>query len=1512
MTSDVFKSVPFHPVIVQWFQQHFATPSPPQKKGWPSIAGGKHTLILAPTGSGKTLAAFLWSIDQLFCSFISQKAARPSPRLFSGIHTLYISPLKALNNDIHQNLKAPLKQIGQLSRQKGLPPVSIQVAVRTGDTPSHVRRSMLHNPPDILITTPESFYLLLTSARGRELFRHLKYVIVDEIHSISNNKRGVHLSLSLERLMPLCEKEPIRIGLSATQKPLQRIAAFLGGQKFSEKFQKFIPREVTSIDCGQRKNLDLKVITPVRSFHELPDSSVWEPVYQLLYNLIRQHQTTLVFANMRAQTEKIARQLNEIHGQVTGNRRAEVALAHHGSISRETRYEIEARLKTGKIPAVIATAALELGIDIGSIDLVVQLEAPRTISGALQRIGRSGHLMAATSKGRIIVLYPSDLDDALTIADCMQRADIEETAIVKNALDVLAQQIVAEVANKDWSYDALFNLVRQSYCYRNLPPAVFNNVVEMLAGHFAGSPLQVLKARIRWDRVNNRLIAQRGSRLTALMNGGTIPDRGYFGVYLKNSNVKLGEMEEEFVFESRVGEVFFLGNSEWRIDSIDQSRIIVTPVAAIKPKAPFWKGDILFRDHATSKKVGRFRRRLLDKLDQGNARKWLISNYFADQQTAENLVSYFQRQREHLPAVPTDRQLVVETSVNADGIPILVLHAPLGARVNGAWAIALAAMMEKHYGMQVQYSFDDDGVFIRLPDGQQVPPLEEIFKRAPAEFEACLIAALPDSPIFAVQFRYNAARALLLPRTRTKKRIPLWLQRLRAADLMQAIEACRDFPLIVETYRDCLQDKLDLASLKKVLRDLNAGKIRLTFATTHYPSPMAANVLYKFVASYLYETDQHRRSDRNKDRHQGFLSEILEQDKIPAILTERLIRAAEKRWQHLAPEYQAASAEDLFGIIERLGPISGPELFKRSKKDPSDWLAELQSARRIVESESARSNHIQRLWKICEETAGPSDITGSANVLKPDVLKMLRRYLNCRGPVEVTQIQKDLDLPPDKINQALQHLKKEKQIVCGKLVRGSAKEQCCDRYNFMQLYRKAIAERRKVTAPADRQLFIKFLMQWHGIAKPGQPLSEVIERYRGFRFPLHFFEGNVLSSRYGLFDRAVLEEKIAEFESLIAEGRVIVRTGKNKDGGRRTIEFHLRAEGALFNHPETLPGQTAHLNSAARAAFKFLEQNGASYIQDIELGTDLSRLQLQRALQVLADARLVSCENYPAFLMIVQTPFRQTAAKSPSGQYQGLSEAGKIRQRPRRRSALRKMAQQRSRLKEGRWFSTLSFASMGPEPDEPRRATRQARLLLQRYGILVKEWYRREQGLLPWHKIFQALKRLEWQGEIRRGYFVDGLSGVQFAIPAALDLLEKLHHENSAATTDMVMLSTMDPALPFGAAAWQLMDNRGKPLKIARSASNYLICEGGDLLFYGENNFERIVAIKELSAAQYEKFANLLHNLLKLPQPLRSKNRLDIIRINNQPAAGSPFAEHFIKTGYEKDGERLVLWPSRI
>ncbi len=963
MPPNVFDSVGFHPLIKRWFKQRFANPSPPQQLGWPSIAHAEHTLILAPTGSGKTLAAFLWSIDQLL-----RQALSLQPRQFSenraGIHTLYISPLKALNNDIHRNLTAPLEEIHLLARAEHTEITPIRVAVRTGDTPAHARQSMLRQPPHILITTPESLYLLLSSERGRDLFRELQYVIIDEIHAISSNKRGVHLSLSLERLMPLCRSEPIRIGLSATQKPLDRIAAYLGGQTCDNAKSICTPRPVQIIDCGQRKNMDLKVITPVTTFSELPESSVWQPVYQNLYELIQAHQTTLVFAGMRAQTEKIARALNQLHRQVTGDPTAELALAHHGSISREARYSIEARLKAGNIPAVIATASLELGIDIGSIDLVVHLEAPRSVSGALQRVGRSGHLLSATSKGRIIVLYPADLDDAVAIARCMVQTDIEETRIPENALDVLAQQIVAEVAAKSWDYEDLYRLVLGSYCYRNLAPDAFRSVVQMLCGKFSDIPLQALNARLNWDQVNNRLIARRGSRLAAVMNGGTIPDRGYYGVYLENANVKLGEVEEEFAFESRVGEVFYLGNSEWLIKQILQDRIIVSPVAAINPRAPFWKGGILFRDYSTSRKIGRFRRSLLEQMDRGQAENWLMQECPADKNTAQNLIDYFARQLNCGCRIATDRQVIAEITIDGGGNPLLMLHATFGARVNGAWAIAMSAALEQHYQTQFQYSFDDDGILIRLPDTTQPPPLEKLFTISASQIEAYLIKSLPQSPIFLVHFRYNAARSLMLPRSHPGKRIPLWLQRLRASDLLQATAKNKDFPVIIETYRECLQDVFDLAALKKIVADIENGRIGYQFVHTSIPSPMAAGILFKFVSVHLYEADHHRQPREGLNVSTEILEGMLQANQVPGILTPELIGQAERRWQHLDPYFQAGTAEELFNIIEKLGPLTKDSLVRRSKVDPTDWLDELNAANRILLAERTAEKRSQRTWRI--------------------------------------------------------------------------------------------------------------------------------------------------------------------------------------------------------------------------------------------------------------------------------------------------------------------------------------------------------------------------------------------------------------------------------------------------------------------------------------------------------------------------------------------------------------------
>jgi ATP-dependent Lhr-like helicase len=1513
MAPNVFDSVGFHPLIKRWFTQRFANPSPPQTLGWPSIADAQHTLILAPTGSGKTLAAFLWSLDQLL-----RRALSLGPRHFSenrdGIHTLYISPLKALNNDIHRNLTAPLKEIHLLARAKHpqIPP--IRVAVRTGDTPAHVRQSMLRQPPHILITTPESLYLLLGTDRGRDLFRPLQYVIVDEIHAISGNKRGVHLSLSLERLMPLCRNEPIRIGLSATQKPLDRIAAYLGGQPYDRAKNIFCARPVRIIDGGHRKKMDLKVITPVKTFNELPESSVWQPAYQTLYELIGAHRTTLVFAGMRAQTEKIARALNQLHRRITGDPSAELALAHHGSISREARYSIEARLKAGDIPAVIATASLELGIDIGSIDLVVHLEAPRSVAGALQRVGRSGHLLSATSKGRIMVLYPADLDDAVAIARSMVQTDIEQTRIPENALDVLAQQIVAEVAVKAWNFDNLYRLVRGSYCYRDLAPAAFRSVVQMLCGKFSDLPLQALTARLNWDQVNNRLIARRGSRLAAAMNGGTIPDRGYYGVYLENANLKLGEVEEEFAFESRVGEVFYLGNSEWLIKQLMQDRIIVSPVAAINPRAPFWKGGILFRDYSTSRKIGRFRRSLLDQMGRGRAESWLMQKCSADENTAHNLVQYFDRQRKRGRSLATDRQVIAEITIDGGGNPLLVLHAPFGARVNGAWAIAMSAALEQHYQTQFQYSFDDDGMLIRLPDTTEPPPLEKLFAISPSQVEAYLMKSLPQSPIFVVHFRYNAARSLMLPRSHPGKRIPLWLQRLRASDLLQATAKYQDFPVIIETYRECLQDVFDLAGLKRIIADIEKGRIGCQFVNTSNPSPMAAGLLFKFESVYLYEEDRHRQPREGFNISTEILEGMLQDNQVPGILTPELIRQAEKRWQHLDPYFQAGTAEELFDIIEKLGPLAEDSLVRRSKVDPSAWLDDLKAANRIMVSARAGDGNSKRMWRINQIEPAVSGGDGRA-----DISERVRRYLRVRGPVSIEGIKQDLALPQTLISATLNRMLAEAQVVHGRLVQGLPQALWCDRHNFTRLYRTAIARRRTAQHPADRTMFNRFLLQWHGIERPQQHWREVVQRYRGYRFPPYFFEREILRSRCAEAGGSNWQDRLAEFEAQISSGHIIVHTGRNGQTGQRYVEFRMRGEGNLFDNQQGLREAAGNLSPSAKIIYDFLHENGASYGRDLDTGTGLTPAELHRALKELAEKGLASCENYPSFLATVQSRLRRSSPgrSIPGSRSKRLRSWGSrsrgSRPRGATRAEVRHRLQQKSRLQEGRWFLTISFAVRGKPIDENQRTEAQARLLLQRYGVLVKEWYRREQGFLAWHRLFQMLKRLEWQGQIRRGYFVAGLSGVQFALPEAVELLDNVSRRPCDSNANPILLSSLDPALPFGGGVdWGQIDINGNPLQLARSASNHLALVDGEIVLVGENFFQRLRVLKDLSPPAWQRLGQRLREYLKMPDPIKYANRIEIRQINNLAAAESPWADHLLETGFEKDGQRLVLWPSAI
>jgi len=1504
MLSDL----PFHPVIAKWFGDNFGAPSPPQAQGWPVIAAGRHTLILAPTGSGKTLAAFLWCLDDLF-----RRGLQQTPKAFrrnvEGIHTLYVSPLKALNNDIHRNLQQPLHGIQETSRALGLTPPTIRALVRTGDTPASERQTMLKRPPHLLITTPESLFLLLTSRAGRELFHGLRYLIVDEIHAMSNNKRGVHLSLSLERLMPLCAEEPVRIGLSATQRPLERIAAYLGGQVLEPGEDQPRPRPVTIVDCGQRKEMDLQVISPVPDFGDLPDATVWHAVIDKLYGLIQSHRTTLVFVNMRSQTERVARLLNEKHREATGDPEAEIALAHHGSLARERRYEIEARLKAGDIPAVIATASLELGIDIGGIDLVVQLESPRTVAAGLQRVGRSGHLLRATSKGRLVPLYPADLDDSVSLARCMHAGDIEETVIPENCLDVLSQQLVAEVAMREWSRLELYRLVCQSYCYRQLSLAMFDTVLEMLAGRYAEAPLRALQPRLTWDRINDRLHARRGARLLATLNAGTIPDRGYYAVYLADSNTKLGEMEEEFVFESRVHDVFYLGSSEWRIDAIERDRLIVSPVRAVKPRPPFWRGENLFRDYATSLKIAAFRRELIEHLDRGDSVAWLQQQGFADAAIAANLADYFARQRDCTGVIATDRDLVVEWCRDHVEESYLILHAPFGSRVNGAWAIALCRVLEKRHQAEVQYTYNDDGIVLRLPDTSAPPAIAELLHMPPEVIEQSLLETVSTSALFITQFRYNASRALLLPRSRAGKRVPLWLQRLRAGDLLQVVRQFSDFPILLETYRDCLQSIFDLPALRQVLTALQAQELRLHIAETARPSPMAAGLMYRLTAENLYEFDRHRAPAQAAEVSSALLAEILAQETIPSLITPELVKAMEARWQCLTPETQAASVEELFALIEKFGPLSDAELQRRCRSEISPWLEKLQHENRIVHLRSPLAGWI-----------AATDAPFFSEPLTPASVRVLvQRLLRGHGPVTLADAAASAapptlellrHLPPELLQQALAQLHAQREVVRGQLVIGMSGEQWCDRHNFAELYRRAIALRRAALAPANREIYYRFLLRWHKLGLAGQPLEEVLKRYSGCQFPLQVFERELLHSRLG---SEQLPAALAAFEQMIAAGEMIVVAHRSSDEGRRHLMFVPRGEGGTFLTKAALRETAERLDEAARTIYQFLQENGASLKRDLLIGTNFSSLQIENALSTLANLGLVSCDNYQSFLQCLQpaaaTPKAET---SLSGLVPRLSWATRDRQR-RSQPGFRRMLRERAAplQQEGRWFLTSSFGVLGKDIAHSERAARQARLLLYRHGILVKEWYRRENGLLPWPQLFHWLKRLEWQGEMRRGYFIEGLSGVQFALPEAVELLEELQTEKHSNPLPAMLVCAIDPALPLGGAVeWNFTDASGRKIAITRAPSNHLLFCDERLVAYSEHFASRLWRGAEWREEMAPALLQHLKAWLQLPVSLRPRPRLETLMIDGAPAAASELAEVFRQNGFEVEGEKLVLWPS--
>src|SRR5437868_11984951 len=911
----------FTPQVREWFLRAFERPTAAQEQAWPAIARGDDVLLSAPTGSGKTLAAFLWGLDRL--------VAAPPPDGARRTRLVYVSPLKALSYDIERNLRAPLKGIGG----------DVTVAIRTGDTPQRDRQAMMRTPPDVLITTPESLYLMLTS-RARDIFTTVEWAIVDEIHAVAQTKRGAHRALTMERLEHQAGRRVQRIGLSATQRPLEEVGRFLVGAG----------RECTVIDTGVRKELDVQIQVPVDDMRE-PDSgveldplqggenttrrSIWPAIYPELLDLVESHRSTIVFVNARRAAERLALRLNELAAErrtaelgvpvdpaAPPERPAvEIARAHHGSLAREERLVVEELLKSGELPCLVATSSLELGIDMGAVDLVLQVESPKSVTRGLQRIGRAGHGVGDVSKGRIFPKFRADLLECAVVARRMREAQIEETVVPRNPLDVLAQQIVAMTATgEEWKVPELHELVKRAYPYGELSRELLDNVLDMLDGRYPSEEFGELRPRIVWDRVEDTVRARKGSLQLAVTNAGTIPDRGLFGVHLPDGR-RVGELDEEMVYEARPGQTFLLGASSWRIEEITRDRVIVTPAPGVPGAVPFWKGDGVGRPAELGRAIGEFSRWAVDREPEE-----LAAEYDLDERAARNLVSFLREQREMTRVVPSERTIVVERFRDEIGDWRLCVLSPYGGRVHAAWALALSARIRDEFGLESDAIWSDDGIIVHLPDADE-PPRAELVLVEPDELEDLVVRELGSSALFGARFRENAARALLIPRAYPGKRTPLWQQRLKAQSLLEVAKRYGQFPIILETYRECLRDVFDVPSLKELLRGLHTRELSLVEAETSRASPFASSLLFDYVATYMYEGDtpnaERRAAALSLDR--DLLAELLGQEELRELISPEALAEVEADLQRVSDRTRAANADGLHDVLRALGDLTVAE-----------------------------------------------------------------------------------------------------------------------------------------------------------------------------------------------------------------------------------------------------------------------------------------------------------------------------------------------------------------------------------------------------------------------------------------------------------------------------------------------------------------------------------------------------------------------------------------------------------
>ncbi|HEX6712907.1 MAG TPA: DEAD/DEAH box helicase [Thermoleophilaceae bacterium] len=1480
----------FTPQVRDWFLRSFDAPTEAQAQAWPAIARGENVLLSAPTGSGKTLAAFLWALDRL--------VAEPG----EGTRLVYVSPLKALSYDIERNLRAPLKGIG----------ADLKVAIRTGDTPQRERQQMLRTPPDILITTPESLYLMLTS-RAQEFLGSAKWLIVDEVHAVARTKRGAHLALTMERLEQLVDAPLQRIALSATQRPLDEVGRFVVGPQ----------RQCTVIDTGLRKPLDLEIRVPVEDMRE-PDGevdlsslndgtsttrrSIWPAIYPELLELVRSHRSTIVFVNNRRSAERLVLRLNELASEDLDADAppVEIARAHHGSLAREERLVVEDLLKSGQLPCLVATSSLELGIDMGAVDLVVQVESPKSVTAGLQRIGRAGHGPGEVAKGRIFPKFRADLLEAAVVARRMREGEIEPTVVPRNPLDVLAQQIVAIAAAADDEVPAprVLEMAQRTYNFHELTRPLFDSVLDMLDGRYPSEEFGELRPRIVWDRVHDTIRARPGARQLAIFNAGTIPDRGLYGVHLPDGR-RVGELDEEMVYEARPGQTFLLGATTWRIEEITRDRVIVTPAPGLPGAVPFWKGDSVGRPVELGRAVGEFSRWAVDREPEE-----LTKTADLDEKAARNLITFLREQREATRVLPSDQTIVVERFRDEIGDWRLCVLSPFGGRVHSAWAVALSARLRDERGLEADAIWSDDGVIVHLPDADEPPPADTVLLD-PEELDDLLMRELGSSALFGARFRENAARSLLIPRAMPGKRTPLWQQRLKAQSLLEVARRFGQFPVILETYRECLQDVFDLPALKELLRKLHTRELSLVEVETQHASPFASSLLFDYVATYMYEGDtpnaERRAAALALDR--DLLAELLGQEELRDLIDPGALEEIEADLQRLSDRRKAATADQVHDILRGLGDLTGDEVAQRviTGVDATSMLLQLEAERRAVEMRIGGEDR----WIAAEDAGLYRDAFGAVppgglpeafiEPVEEPLLRITRRYARTHGPFTTRRLQPRYGVDP---LPALRELEREGELVRGELRPGGTEREWCDTDVLRRLRRASLAALRREVEPVEQRTLARFLAEWQGIdrAPPGgagvDRLREVLIPLQGVALTPETWERDVFPRRVGAYSTTWLDE-------LCASGEVVwIGAGAlGRSSGRVALYFR---EDAPFIGPPPMRGSAAAGGGAAaggRAASgngaasgdgaavaasdgphgRIRERlaRGACFWSDLLVDIqDVDGAELQEALWDLAWAGEVTNDAF--------APLRAPRLS--------LVRAERARTSGRRRFGARRSP--RTPQVIGRWSLTESLFAGAPAHGDRARAL--AELLLERYGVVTRETVRAEGIAGGFSALYAELSKLETLGTARRGYFVESLGGAQFALSAAVERLRGLRTDEN--TGGALVIAATDPANPYGASLpWPKRDYTGRGP--ARVPGAYLVTVGGEPVLFAEKNGRNLVPLKEHDA-------DVVHEALEALAEHVRKGRirqLAVERFDGEPVVGSEMEPVLIELGFRQGPRKLTL-----